>query len=48
MDRSKSPSKPFEISKLEVWESYQQVRANKGAPGVDGHRAPSQRRLVLV
>ena len=36
MDRSKSPSKPFEISKLEVWESYQQVRANKGAPGVDG------------
>ncbi|WP_220386469.1 group II intron reverse transcriptase/maturase [Frankia sp. ArI3] len=28
--------KPFEISKWEVWEAYQKVKANKGAPGVDG------------
>jgi retron-type reverse transcriptase len=27
--------KPFEISKREVWEAYEQVKANKGAPGVD-------------
>ena len=29
-------AKSFEISKQEVWEAYQQVKANKGAPGVDG------------
>ena len=28
--------KPFAISKWEVWEAYRQVKANKGAPGVDG------------
>ena len=28
-------TKPFEISKQSVWEAYQQVRANKGAAGVD-------------
>jgi hypothetical protein len=27
--------KPFVISKWEVWEAYRQVKANKGAPGVD-------------
>jgi RNA-directed DNA polymerase len=28
--------KPFDIPKREVWEAYQKVKANKGAPGVDG------------
>jgi RNA-directed DNA polymerase len=31
----KSSGKPFAISKWEVWEAYEQVKANKGAPGVD-------------
>lgn len=35
MDELKSSGKPFEISKKEVWEAYRQVKANKGAPGVD-------------
>jgi retron-type reverse transcriptase len=29
-------AKPFCISKWEVWEAYKQVKANKGAAGVNG------------
>ena len=36
MDELKAPGKPFDISQWEVWEAYRQVKANKGAPGVDG------------
>jgi len=36
MSELKSSAKPFEISKWEVWQAYEKVKANKGAPGVDG------------
>jgi RNA-directed DNA polymerase len=36
MSELKSSVKPFEISKWEVWQAYEKVKANKGAPGVDG------------
>lgn len=32
----KSPGKPFEISKWAVQEAFEKVKANKGAPGIDG------------
>jgi RNA-directed DNA polymerase len=35
VDKLKSQGKSFEISKWEVWDAYRQVKANKGAPGVD-------------
>ena len=36
MSELKSSAKPFEISRWEVWQAYEKVKANKGAPGVDG------------
>ncbi|MFE5374720.1 hypothetical protein [Streptomyces mirabilis] len=36
MDQLKSQAKPFDISKWEVKEAREEVRTNKGAPGVDG------------
>jgi len=32
----KSSAKPFVISKQEIWQAYEKVKANKGAAGVDG------------
>lgn len=35
MSTSLLEGKSFEISKWEVWQAYERVKANKGAPGVD-------------
>jgi RNA-directed DNA polymerase len=35
MSEPRQGVKPFDISKWEIWEAYQKVRANQGAPGVD-------------
>ncbi|MEV6347549.1 group II intron reverse transcriptase/maturase [Actinoplanes sp. NPDC051851] len=35
MDELKAPGKPFVIAKRAVWEAYEKVKANKGAPGVN-------------
>ena len=36
MDQLKSSGKPFVISKQAVWEAWEKVKADRGAPGVDG------------
>jgi group II intron reverse transcriptase/maturase len=36
MSGQRLTGKPFDIPKQEVWDAYLKVRANKGAPGVDG------------
>jgi RNA-directed DNA polymerase len=36
VDELKLPGKPFDISKAEVWQAWEKVKENKGAPGVDG------------
>jgi RNA-directed DNA polymerase len=36
VDTQKSSGKPFDISKVEVWDAWLKVKGNQGAPGVDG------------
>jgi RNA-directed DNA polymerase len=36
MDELKVSTKPFDISKQEVWDAWMKVRGNKGSSGVDG------------
>lgn len=35
MGEQRSPDKPFVIAKQAVWEAWEKVKANQGAPGVD-------------
>ena len=36
MSKPKSTDKPFDVPKRLVWEAFQKVKANEGAPGIDG------------
>lgn len=41
MGKLKPRGKSSDISKQEVWEAFRQVKANQGAPGVDGQSIAS-------
>jgi RNA-directed DNA polymerase len=36
VDELKASDKPFQITKMEVWDAWLKVKGNQGAPGVDG------------
>ena len=48
MGELKAPGKPFDISKRAVWEAWEKVKANKGAPGVDGQSIAEQWELNRI
>ena len=43
MTKPESAGKPFDISKREVWEAYQKVKENQGAPGWMGRPSTTSR-----